>query len=95
MEHDMKHPIQHHDDEFPGIGALFGIDNSQLGALVQLANLEMARGALDDAIETLTVLTDLDPFSIEGWMLLSETHQRKGNEELAHVYREFAKGIEK
>ena len=90
----MSNSLLHGTNDLPGLAALFGIPKSELRALTQLATSELASGAVDLAIETLTVLTELDPFFVPAWTLLSDAHRRKGNDELAEVYREFAEGIE-
>ena len=78
------------DDTF---AALLGFGPAKLAILLRLAELELASGEIDRAIETLRVLVDLDPFHRKGWERLSTAVASNGEAELAATYLEYSKGL--
>lgn len=80
--------------ELSGMAPILGISNKDLEILIRLASTELANGEVDRAIETLTVLTELNPFHVTAWMLFADAQKASGNEDLAYAYAEYAKGLE-
>ncbi|MCA9528834.1 MAG: tetratricopeptide repeat protein [Myxococcales bacterium] len=64
---------------------LFGVSRRDADALAALAAEERLAGRLDDAAETLEVLTSLDPWNGAAWLDLARVYRERGERSRAEV----------